>query len=142
MSSKKCLSDGCKNKPVKQRRYCHKCRSRKYRSNYPIKYAYDTIKTNAKRRGRPFTITLEYFKELIAGTNYLHEKGRTRLALQIDRIDNELGYVPGNLRIVTQEENVKAYQEFLKTLNQRIPSDWEEYSDIILNEDWPDGCPF
>lgn len=125
MAIKQCITEGCKNKRGNGR-ICHKCHSRKVRSNNPIKYAYDTLKFNAKRRGRHFTITLDYFKKLIEGTNYIHAKGRTKLALQIDRIDNELGYVPGNLRVITQEENQKAYREFLKKMSQ-------EEGGIILN---------
>ena len=125
MANKRCVTENCKNRRGNGR-FCHKCHSRKVRSKNPIKYAFDTLKFNAKRRGRAFTITLDYFKQIISGTNYIHEKGRTKLALQIDRIDNELGYVPGNLRVVTQEENHKAYLEYIKTMSQ-------EEGGIILN---------
>jgi hypothetical protein len=55
----KCITKGCLNETGLQRKTCYKCEKRKYRANYPLKYWYDTLKMNAKRRRKPFTLTLE-----------------------------------------------------------------------------------
>jgi len=114
MGLKRCISDNCKNF-AKNGRCCNTCTSRRYRAKYPLKYVFDTLKTNAKRRGKEFTITLNYFSEIVSQKEgYLEHKGRENGALQVDRIDNELGYIEGNIRIITAEENRAAYYEFMK----------------------------
>lgn len=84
-----------------------------WRRNNPEKYCYLTLKGNAKRRGKEFTITFEYFLEVIGETDYLSLKGKTKTSLSIDRKDNNFGYVTGNLRIITLSQNsIKGTGEF------------------------------
>jgi hypothetical protein len=85
-----------------------------------MRYAYDVLKMNAKRRKKPFTITFEYFEKFCIETNYIAGKGRSRKSYSVDRIRNELGYVPGNLRVLTLEDNAR------KATRKTILSyDWE-----------------
>lgn len=59
----------------------------------------------AKQRNKPFTITLEYFRKFCYKTEYIKGKGRNADSYTVDCIKNELGYVAGNLRILTLSAN-------------------------------------
>lgn len=69
--------------------------------------AYGNLKTNAKKRKKEFTITFQDFKEFCIETEYLMGKGRSKTSYTIDRIRDEEGYVKGNLRVLTNSNNVK-----------------------------------
>lgn len=102
----KCKIPYCRNR-VKGNRICNTCASRKKRNKHPMRYAYDVLKMNAKRRGKRFTISFEYFKRFAIETNYLAGKGRKKLSYSVDRINNRLGYIPGNLQLLTLSDNSK-----------------------------------
>lgn len=74
------------------------------------------LKKSARKRGLPFTITLEYFKELVSQTDYMEKKGRKEGSLNIDRIDGSKGYEPGNLQVIEKEENLFKYYAVEKPL--------------------------
>jgi hypothetical protein len=75
----------------------------------PVMYAYHNLKTNAKRRGHKFALTFEYFVKWCKETNYIDTKGRTSKAATIDRIIDELGYVDGNIQVLTLAENIRKF---------------------------------
>lgn len=52
-----------------------------------------------------FTLTLSQYIELATQTGYADGKGKTAQSLSLDRIDPAHGYEPGNLRVVTLQEN-------------------------------------
>jgi len=115
---KKCSVKYCRNK-VKGGK-CNSCASRQKRARNPLRYAYDVLKMNAKRREKPFTITFDYFKKFAIETDYIAGKGRTKKSYSVDRIRNDLGYVPGNLRVLTCSDNAR------KATRKTILSyDWE-----------------
>jgi hypothetical protein len=69
-------------------------------------------KSNAKRRGIVWTLTLEEYTEIVQQQNYMDNKGCERHCLHLDRIDHTKGYEVGNLQIITCSENVvKGNQE-------------------------------
>jgi len=70
-----------------------------------MRYAYNTLKQNAKRRGKVFLLSWSDFLTFAFATHYLNRKGKSRDSFSIDRIENERGYVPDNLRLVTVAEN-------------------------------------
>jgi len=109
----KCHTPYCKN-DKKHGNYCNKCQSRKVRARNPIKYAWDMLKKSAKRRDKVFTISLEAFTKLCNESNYIERKGRFDESLSIDRIKNELGYVEGNLRVVTNKVNRENYVQWYR----------------------------
>jgi len=88
-----------------RRKICHKCRSRLYRANNPEIDAYHHLKDSAGKRDIRFTLTLEQFKLVIAGTDYLTKRGRSPGHLQIDRKRAEAGYEFGNLRVIEATHN-------------------------------------
>ena len=118
MRKRKCATKFCRNR-IDKNNFCNTCKSRKKRAAHPMRYAYDVLKMNAKRRGKPFGITFEYFKKFAIETNYLRGKGRTKLSYSVDCIKNHLGYVPGNLQCLTVSDNSK-----------------KGVRDIVLHYDW------
>ena len=87
-------------------------RSRKARAADPVRYSYVSLRNNAKRRGKVFTITLDYFKQFCYATDYLKGKGRTATSYTVDRIDESRGYVAGNLQVLTLTANVRKYLNY------------------------------
>lgn len=89
---------------------CSTCRARKTREADPVRYSYNNRKANAKRRGKPFTITLDYYREFCVKVNLFGlKRGRHGDSYTVDCIINDLGYVEGNLQIMTNTDNVKKY---------------------------------
>jgi hypothetical protein len=103
----KCNTPGCINEARSGRRFCHACRTRKYRQKNPLKYWYDTLKMNAKRRRKVFTLTLEEFECFCRRTGYNELKGQTADSLTVDRIRDNEGYSADNIQAITLSENVK-----------------------------------
>lgn len=102
----KCSTPHCRRYAIKGRKICGTCKSRKSREANPIRYAYQTLKDNAKRRGHIFKISYEYFVAFCTKTLVLHGRGRTSESYHIDKIIDELGYVEGNIQVLTNRENV------------------------------------
>lgn len=95
-----CAVRFCRGHKLKSRRICSRCQHRRRAVNDPIGYAYEIVQTNARRRGKEFTISRAYFRELCEKTDYLLRKGRKIDSLTLDRINPSLGYVKGNVRVV------------------------------------------
>jgi hypothetical protein len=107
MANKKlpCKKITCK--PLKGRKECQTCRVRKWRASNPFLASYNAIKSRALQRGITFELTKEEFKKFCDDTGYLDKKGKEADSMSIDRIKNGLGYVVGNIRILTLSENSK-----------------------------------
>ena len=101
----KCETEDCTNEAIHHRRWCAKCRTRAYRKKYPLKYIYNTIKYNARRRGKQFDLTFDQFKTFCQKTGYDELKGKSALSLSIDRKDSTKGYTYENIRAITLSEN-------------------------------------
>ena len=95
-----CAVRYCRNQKLTKGRICARCQWRRKKLNDPIGYAFAIVQSNAKRRGKVFTITKEYFRELCEQTGYLEGKGRRADALSLDRINPTLGYIEGNVRVL------------------------------------------
>ena len=102
-----CCAHGCKNKRATNDNLCCKHRKRRKKENDPIGYTFDTLRSNAKRRGKVFTITLEYFRQFCEDTNYIELKGKSSHSASIDRKKAHLGYEPGNLQVLSLSDNTK-----------------------------------
>lgn len=107
-----CQTPYCRKQAQKGYKFCGGCRSRKYRSENPMMASYMNLRANAKRRGKLFTITFEYFKEFCYQTDYVVGKGRTKDCYSVDRKKEELGYIPGNLQRLTVGQNKKKHLEY------------------------------
>lgn len=85
---------------------------RNWRKNNPEKYCYQTLRNNAKRRGKEFDLTFDQFLNFATKTDYILGKGRTRESFHIDRIDETKGYTLNNIQVLTNSENVKKYLRY------------------------------
>lgn len=104
-----CQTPGCHNKARKHRHFCSACSQRKTRAKNKIKYAWNVLKTNAKRRGKLFDLTFEQFQQFAIETEYLTKKGIHKTSYHIDRINENIGYTIDNLQLLTNSQNVKKY---------------------------------
>jgi len=100
-----CPAYRCCNKPGTKKRFCPRHHHMRQAETNPLGYTYSLLKTNAKRRGKVFTLTLEQFRQFCTETNYLALKGKQGSNLSIDRIDNSKGYEAGNLQVLTLSAN-------------------------------------
>lgn len=101
---------------------------REYRKRNPLKYAYLTLKHNAKRRGHAFELTFEDFKAFCYVTDYIGKKGITKTSYSIDRIDNTKGYILSNIRVVTVSDNSKKGTKVLHY-------DWQHKVATVIKEE-------
>lgn len=90
---------------------CTTCRSRLDRANHPDREAYRQIRDRALRRHQIFDLSFAQFLQEIEGTEYLARRGRGIDELHLDRIKVHLGYVPGNLQVLTTAENLRKQHE-------------------------------
>lgn len=103
--SKLCKAYRCLKHRNPKDRFCSKHRHRFNKFNRPVAYAFQTLKSNALRRGKEFTLTLEEFREFCKKTNYIDNKGKTKDSATIDRINPTKGYSLDNIQILTLSEN-------------------------------------
>ena len=109
---KPCKTKHCRNK-VTSRNYCGSCRNRKSRLKDPVKYAYTTLKNNAKRRNKCFTITLDQFRAWCHKVNFIGlKRGRDKDSFSVDRRIEAEGYTPDNIQPLTLSSNVKKYLHY------------------------------
>jgi len=123
----RCSTPGCGNKNRPGNKFCYSCLTRKYRQAHPDRYAYMTLRDNAKRRKKPFSISFEYFKQFCYETGYLVGKGRTKNSFSVDRIIEHIGYVEGNLQVLPVGKNKKKHLEY----------DWQTRSARVVSGERP-----
>lgn len=96
---------------ISHRSVCDTCACRLFRANNPAREAYRQIRDRAQRRNQIFRLTFNEFLEAIKGTEYLSRRGTGTTELHLDRIKVHLGYVPGNLQVITTAENLRKRYE-------------------------------
>lgn len=104
--SRKCLQKYCRRDADTGRYFCVRCRQRRWREKNPIKASYNNLKANAKKRKKPFHLTLEEFTKFAVKTEYIIKKGHTKTAYQIDRKNPYMGYFVWNIQVLTCSENI------------------------------------
>lgn len=70
-----------------------------------MEYAFAKLRTRAKERGHEFTLTFADYQAFVTSTDYWAKRGKTKLSLSIDRIDDARGYHADNIRAVTLSFN-------------------------------------
>lgn len=103
---KHCLTAKCRGVVPEHRRYCNHCRAERDKARDPEKYAYRTLKANAKRRKKVFAISLEEFRAFCYKTSLLVGRGRTADSWHIDRIRDNEGYTASNIQVLTNSQNI------------------------------------
>jgi hypothetical protein len=115
--------------------YCSACARRAWAEKNPEKYLYANLRGNARRRGKVFTISFEYFKKFLERENYLHRKrGRTKSSVSVDRPNNSLGYVEGNLKAITIKANSEKrhYVDYFRRME--ISAQWIEEQNNLTTD--------
>jgi hypothetical protein len=107
----KCITKYCRGQRAPKKSCCHKCIKRRWRAANPERAAYANLKCHARSRGKAFTLTFEEFMGIVGLQSYVDGKGREKHCMSIDRIDPALGYVVGNIRVVSVSENSIAQRE-------------------------------
>jgi hypothetical protein len=93
------------------RSVCDTCACRLFRANNPAREAYRQIKDRAERRHQIFNLTFEQFCAIPRFDEYIALRGRGIDELHLDRVKVHLGYVPGNLQVLTAAENLRKQRE-------------------------------
>lgn len=123
------ICKSCTNKAIKHRLECWACRAARYRAMYPLKYAFWDLRTNSKRRGVPFHLTLEQFKNFCEKFEYMTKQGRTKQCYSIDRIKIDVGYEIGNLKMIPVSENSsKRWLEYVQYPDGKGSIKWLTYT--------------
>lgn len=133
--------NNCKNcgKLIKAGRICPTCLSRNRRNNNPVRYAFDTLRTNAKRRGKIFELSFEQFKQFAIKSKYCKKKGIYADNYHIDRIDETKGYIIDNIQLLTNSANVRKYLDYKWSDDEhKMKAKLLIYKHIENNSD----CPF
>lgn len=92
--------------------YCKECRKPKSRNHwagmsYKVKM-FDRTKGRAKHKGREFTITIDDFEipdECPVFKRPFEYEANSPWVPSIDRIDSSVGYVPGNVQVISWRAN-------------------------------------
>jgi hypothetical protein len=101
-----CCAYNCTNEPIKRKGgLCHKHYARKRREFDPVGTRFNQFKGNARRRNKPFEITISQFRKFCSDTGYLISKGKRGQNATIDRIDNSKGYTIDNIQLLTLRQN-------------------------------------
>lgn len=103
-----CAVKGCCNKS-RGRKICSTCSSRQTRAKDVVRYTFYSRKHNAKRRGIPWHISLEWFRKFCHKVKYIGFTGRSAEGYTLDRIHNDRGYTEDNIQVMTNRDNVKKY---------------------------------
>ena len=107
MKKKRTCPDCKKTHYRKDRNLCFKCKHEREKKRDPYGYHYRNLRSNAKRRGIGFSLTLDQFKEFCIRTEYLNGVGRSSESLTIDRIRSYEGYHKDNIQVLTNGDNVR-----------------------------------
>jgi len=112
----KCQVKGCRNGARKHKKkggeisygkICWTHQGKQQKIENPVRYYYDILRSNAKRRKKKFTLTVCYFKLFCLVSGYLDKKGIKGNDFNIDRIDPNKGYEAGNIQLMTNAQNLK-----------------------------------
>lgn len=121
----------------KKKKYCDNHHKMAWRLGNPARAKFDNLRTHARARGRRFTITFADFLAVTDLQTYVDSSGTTKHCYSIDRIKNELGYTPGNLRVIPIGEN-SAKSHFDKAAYVQAKKDaWDL---VALSGNLPHGC--
>lgn len=104
---RKCKHAHCRNAAAFDRSECWKHSKIRYRERNPIKSAFSKLRESARARGIEFSLTFSEFTEFAVATDYVTKTGNEARSVTVDRIDNTLGYVAGNIQALSREENAR-----------------------------------
>lgn len=100
-----CQAYRCASLHSKKDRFCHKHRKRYQKEHNEAVYVFGMLKQNARRRNKPFKLTIRQFREFCRSTNYLENRGKNKSSATVDRIDPAKGYEVGNIQVMSLSDN-------------------------------------
>jgi hypothetical protein len=109
----------CREWHQRNREWSHEWRERNIK-----RHTLNNARTRARKRGTPFTLTLEDIPPIpercpILGTDMRHSHGRGRPdSPSLDCFDPALGYVPGNIWWISNKANMMKSNADLATLRR------------------------
>jgi hypothetical protein len=110
-----CKNKGCRHRTQKKRRVCDRCRKRIERDKFPIKGQWCRLRDKAKQRNITFCLPYWYFEHFALQCDYANQTGNEKQSLTVDRKNNLLGYVVGNIQPLSREANIdKQYKSDMK----------------------------
>lgn len=80
-----CLFNRCTSPQGAKKKYCHRHHQQDYKARHFLTATYYTRKSKAKARGIEWRLSLEEFKQLVAGSGYLQQSKIWKKKLSIDR---------------------------------------------------------
>lgn len=112
-AGKLCCAYACNNMPIKKKGgLCSKHYARKIRVVDPIQSRYNQFCSNATKRGKENSITIDEFRSFCDRTGYIKEKGKRGQNATIDRRCNVHGYHLWNIRLITNKANASKGNSF------------------------------
>jgi hypothetical protein len=114
--------------PSERRQRWKREREAKKRNN-PYLYWYGVNRRNANRRaiknntGKFWYVSFEHYVWICDTTGYLALKGRGKYDASLDCIEDEKGYVDGNIRVITVSDNSKKGKKYVAW--NWITKEWE-----------------
>jgi len=118
----RCVCHGCRRRAETGQRKlrCTTCQSRLKRLIHDDRYAFENLRSSARKRGIEFLLSFDDFMEFVSVTGYLEQRGKDPHSLSIDRIKTDRPYMLGNLRILTYADNVShKYEEYADAARKR-----------------------
>lgn len=103
----KCRTKFCRGVATKTQRspWCPKCRTRRFKEKFPLKYSFNLLRNRARWRRKGFDLTYEEYERFAVETGYAKLKGKTKHSLTIHRLDNAGPYRADNIAAVTLSLN-------------------------------------
>lgn len=117
----RCSTPHCRRTARQGRNICNTCRDRKWRAAHPEHHLWKNLKKSAKKRGVPFSLTVDEFKAFCARTRYHELVGRNAMAASCDRIDDTKGYSADNIRCLEYGLNAGRPKERGRTATDELP---------------------
>jgi hypothetical protein len=104
---RKCATKFCRSKVQKTEKspICSRCRARRWKERYPLKYSFNKLRNRAGERGHEFLLTFEDYEKFALESGYAKRKGKTAESFSINRINPDRGYEVDNIECITLSEN-------------------------------------
>ena len=101
----KCSTPHCRRPRAAKKKFCHACHQRQWRAAHPIQAQYARLRAKARDRGINFCLPFWYFEIFALKSEYCACTGNLAGSLTVDRKNNLLGYIIGNIQPLTRAEN-------------------------------------
>lgn len=136
--NKLCSVEGC-DKKHNSKGLCKMHYLQQWRKEHEYETLWHMLKSSAKRRDIEFNITVDELRAEIGKTPYMQNKGRFLENYNIDRIRQLEGYKPGNIQVITKEENLDKWHKQEKTVWNRFkrtmgPDTRKVYNEYIAKQ--------